>query len=101
MSLTNALLGILARGPVHGYDLRQKFAAMLGGEWSISYGQLYPALSRLTRDGLVSKTPEPGDKASERNVSKSARTGSRSARLLRGRWPWPLFRNEQPASTRH
>jgi DNA-binding PadR family transcriptional regulator len=68
MSLTNALLGILARGPVHGYDLRQKFSAMLGGEWSISYGQLYPALSRLTRDGLISKTPEPGEKAAERNV---------------------------------
>jgi DNA-binding PadR family transcriptional regulator len=68
MSLTHALIGILSREPLHGYDIRQRFEATLGGEWSISYGQLYPALARLTAAGYVDKRSEPGDRASERNV---------------------------------
>jgi DNA-binding PadR family transcriptional regulator len=68
MSLTHALLGILSREPLHGYDIRQRFGQSLGGEWSISFGQLYPALGRLEVAGLVEKSSEPSERASGKHV---------------------------------
>jgi PadR family transcriptional regulator, regulatory protein AphA len=68
MSLTYALLGMISRQPCHGYELRQMFSSALGGEWSISYGQLYPALGRLESAGHIQKRSEPGDRASDRHI---------------------------------
>src|SRR3954469_8243269 len=53
-----AILGLLHRSPMHGYELRKQLAEVLGGLRSISYGSLYPALRRMHAAGLVS-TDEP------------------------------------------
>jgi DNA-binding PadR family transcriptional regulator len=66
MSLTNALLGIIIRGPIHGHAIKQKFEGALGGEWQLSYGQMYPGLGRLVEAGYATRTAEPGDKANDR-----------------------------------
>jgi DNA-binding PadR family transcriptional regulator len=68
MSLTHALIGLLSGGPLHGYEIKQRFASSMGGEWSISYGQLYPALARLTDAGFISKTSQVGEKTIEKHV---------------------------------
>jgi DNA-binding PadR family transcriptional regulator len=47
-----ALLGLLREQDRHGYDLRKRMAE-LGAGTGISYGSLYPALSRLERNGYV------------------------------------------------
>jgi DNA-binding PadR family transcriptional regulator len=44
-----AVLGLLLAHDRHGYELRKRMAE-LGG---VSYGSLYPALSRLERNGFV------------------------------------------------
>ncbi len=53
-----AILGLLQRSPMHGYELRKQLAEVLGGMRSISYGSLYPALKRMRAAGLIS-TDEP------------------------------------------
>jgi DNA-binding PadR family transcriptional regulator len=55
MSVRNALLGLLAQQPRHGYDLHAAFEAVVGGEqnWDVKPAQIYTTLARLEKDGLV------------------------------------------------
>ncbi len=46
-----AVLGLLRRGPRHGYDLRRQLAEL--GFVKVSFGALYPALRRLERKGWI------------------------------------------------
>ncbi|WP_086830093.1 PadR family transcriptional regulator [Allokutzneria sp. NRRL B-24872] len=48
-----AVLGLLHRHPMHGYELRRQLCGLLCGQRSFSFGSLYPALRRLHRAGLV------------------------------------------------
>ncbi|GHG48268.1 hypothetical protein GCM10011331_09890 [Flavimobilis marinus] len=56
-----AVLGMLTLGPMTGYALRETIAGTIGHFWHESFGQLYPTLAALERDGLV--------------ASRAARTG--------------------------
>ena len=53
MSLGHALLGLLERGPRHGYDLKKSYDDQFGQDRPLHYGQVYTTLSRLLRNGLV------------------------------------------------
>jgi DNA-binding PadR family transcriptional regulator len=55
MSVRNALLGLLAQQPRHGYELHAAFEAVVGGEqnWDVKPGQIYTTLARLKDGGLV------------------------------------------------
>lgn len=48
-----AVLGGLSREPMTGYALRSAIRGTLGHFWNESFGQIYPTLARLTRDGMV------------------------------------------------
>jgi DNA-binding PadR family transcriptional regulator len=56
MSIKHAILGLLADGPLHGYELKAAYEAELVPATQLNYGQVYTTLDRLHRDGLV--TPE-------------------------------------------
>jgi DNA-binding PadR family transcriptional regulator len=53
MSVGHALLGILALGPAHGYDLKREHDLRFPGAKPLAYGQVYATLARLERDGHV------------------------------------------------
>ncbi|MEO6142841.1 MAG: PadR family transcriptional regulator [Dermatophilaceae bacterium] len=53
MSVGHALLGILARGPAHGYDLKREHDLRFLGAKPLAFGQVYATLARLERDGHV------------------------------------------------
>ncbi len=57
MSVRNALLGLLAQRPRHGYELHTAFEAVVGGEqnWDVKPAQVYTTLARLEKDGLVAE----------------------------------------------
>ena len=42
-----AILGLLQAGEFHGYEIRKRLRDELGLFANISFGSLYPALSRL------------------------------------------------------
>jgi DNA-binding PadR family transcriptional regulator len=48
-----AILGLLDENDLHGYELRKRLGDLVGLRLAISFGSLYPALSRLERHGLV------------------------------------------------
>jgi DNA-binding PadR family transcriptional regulator len=56
-----ALLGLLARDPKHGYDLKNELEQALGGHWEINFGQIYATLARMERDKLVQVVAEDRD----------------------------------------
>lgn len=55
MSTRHVVLALLDIHPMSGYDIRSHFPISLGSLWSASYGQIYPILHRLHKDGLVTR----------------------------------------------
>jgi DNA-binding PadR family transcriptional regulator len=48
-----AVLGLIVQAPMSGYDVRRQFTSTPMGHYSDSPGAIYPALSRLERDGCI------------------------------------------------
>ena len=48
-----AVLGLLDIEPMHGYQLMRTIAERTGGRWSPSPGAIYPTLSQLEDEGLI------------------------------------------------
>ena len=55
-----AILGLLFEQEMHGYEIRRRLRDELGLFANISFGSLYPALSRLERSGAVTVTESGG-----------------------------------------
>ena len=82
-----AILGLLQEGEFHGYEIRKRLRDELGLFANISFGSLYPALSRLEAAGAVTATesagtpavspiPLTGSLGGERAALRSRRAGS-------------------------
>lgn len=50
-----AVLGALSIEPMTGYAVREAIRDVLGHFWSESFGQIYPALGELERQGFVER----------------------------------------------
>jgi DNA-binding PadR family transcriptional regulator len=62
MNVPLTLLGLVERGPSHGYDLKRDYDTYIGRGKSLPFGQVYATLARLARDGkVVISDLEPGD----------------------------------------
>ncbi|MCZ7573732.1 MAG: PadR family transcriptional regulator [Ardenticatenaceae bacterium] len=70
MSVRNAILGLLAHRPRHGYELHDAFEAMVGGEqnWDLKPAQVYTTLSRLEKQGLVVEDGVEQDGGPEKHI---------------------------------
>lgn len=79
MSVRNAILGLLAQQPRHGYLLRAAFEALVGGEenWDVKPAQIYSTLSRLEETGLVRRNRVARDAGPERHVYAITPSGRR------------------------
>lgn len=76
------VLGFLAEGPLHGYELRRRMEHLSGYTRTISDGTLYPAITRLTKIGLITREQEPGRAGAPRQTLRLTDTGVEG---LRGR----------------
>jgi DNA-binding PadR family transcriptional regulator len=47
------ILSVLARQPMHGYEVIQELEQQSGGRWRPSAGSVYPTLQQLADEGLV------------------------------------------------
>ncbi len=77
MSVRNALLGLLAQKPRHGYELRSAFVAMLGGEsnWDLKPAQVYTTLARLVKAGLIAQQETAQAGGPEKTIYAITATG--------------------------
>ena len=57
-----AVLQLLSQEPMHGYQLMQAIADRSGGRWTPSPGAIYPTISQLEDEGLVTVTADSGRK---------------------------------------
>jgi DNA-binding PadR family transcriptional regulator len=48
-----AILGLLEEGDLHGYEIRRQLRENLGLLANVSFGSIYPALTRLEKSGAV------------------------------------------------
>ena len=88
--MREAMLALLAKEPVHGYELRQRLAKALGpvGE-VLNPGQIYVTLSRLERAGLVQGVQVEQSAAPDKKVYEVTAAGREqvTAWLLDSTWP--------------
>ncbi len=54
----HVVLGLLAGGPRHGYELKHAHDQRLPQAKPLAFGQVYATLTRLARDGLVTSAGE-------------------------------------------
>jgi DNA-binding PadR family transcriptional regulator len=78
MSVAHVLLGVLAERPAHGYDLKRAHDDRFPGAKPLAFGQVYAALAKLERDGLVEVAETLRDGGPER-TTYAITTGGRDA----------------------
>jgi DNA-binding PadR family transcriptional regulator len=66
-----AVLGLLNRTPMHGYELSRQLNSVLGPFRAVAFGTLYPCLKDLTERGLI---------VAETDEETSATRGTRARR---------------------
>ena len=54
--LDMAILGLLEERDLHGYEIRRQLREHLGLLANVSFGSIYPALTRLEKSGAVVAT---------------------------------------------
>lgn len=75
-----ALIGLLHKGPLSGYDLRKVFQSTPMGHYSSSPGAIYPALRRLEEQGLLSGSVDRGQSLRPRKTFRPTRRGTEALR---------------------
>ncbi|MBK8783797.1 MAG: helix-turn-helix transcriptional regulator [Anaerolineales bacterium] len=77
MSVRNAILGLLAQKPRHGYELHAAFSAVVGeATWDVKPAQVYTTLERLEESGLVQTKSDLGEgREPERRIYAITRDG--------------------------
>lgn len=80
-----AVLGVLHRTPMHGYELRKQITSVLGLFRALSYGSLYPCLHELLAAGLIAEEHDEAETAETARPSSPARprSGRRSLKVYR------------------
>jgi DNA-binding PadR family transcriptional regulator len=78
VSVKYGLLGILAKRPQHGYELKRTFEQLTGGFWELNYGQIYQSLDRLSEEGYVHFTVEQEDNVPDKKVYAITEQGKRA-----------------------
>jgi DNA-binding PadR family transcriptional regulator len=77
MSLPNVLLGMLAE-PASGYDLKQRFEQSVRHFWYAELSQIYPALAKLEKDGMLASETVPSSKGPSKKIYSRTSEGKKA-----------------------
>ena len=83
-ALELAILGVLADGPQHGYELQKRIASVAGPAPAVSFGSLYPALGRFEKAGTVTASTEAPERGARIPMTGSLDGEAIAFRLRRG-----------------
>ena len=73
------ILGMIAARPRSGYEIKQLVDSSARFFWAASYGQIYPELKRLEKEGLITGA-DSSRGARQRTIYKLTAEGKRAAR---------------------
>ncbi|MEV0330413.1 PadR family transcriptional regulator [Micromonospora echinospora] len=82
--LDMCLLALLSAEPAHGYELVHRLDA--AGFGTVSYGTIYPLITRLHRLALVTNALQPSPSGPPRKVYRLTETGHDRLRAWREQW---------------
>jgi DNA-binding PadR family transcriptional regulator len=78
------VLGLLKERSMHGYELRKQLGAMLGPFYQVSWGSLYPTLSRLAKAGAVEMEAQQAPRKTKSTRGSTRRTTKATAKSSTG-----------------
>ena len=70
------VLGVLEGTQLHGYEISKRIRQLSDTALAVGEGQLYPALHRLERDGMVAATWVPQEGKPPRKVYRLTEEGA-------------------------
>src|ERR1700691_837470 len=79
--LDMAILGLLEERDLHGYEIRRQLRDNLGILANVSFGSIYPALTRLEKAGAVMATEGPVGPVTRSSAPQPPPPGSLSGDL--------------------
>ncbi|MDO4759522.1 MAG: PadR family transcriptional regulator [Candidatus Saccharibacteria bacterium] len=96
MNTSATLLGLIAYEPSYGYDLKQLYDRLFGGEKPLAFGQVYATLARLSRDRQVAADTENSREGPERKKYQITKLGERNLEewLMKPEAPQPKLQAE-------
>jgi DNA-binding PadR family transcriptional regulator len=90
LEVFDVILALLAKEPVHGYELRARLAQALGPLAEVvSSGQVYVTLGRLERAGLVSAAQGAAEPGADRKVYEVTAAGRERLAAWVAETSWP------------
>jgi DNA-binding PadR family transcriptional regulator len=75
MDIKTLCLGLLALRDASGYEIKKAFEGELSHFYEASFGSIYPALTRLTKEGLVTCTELAQEKRPDKKVYRITSAG--------------------------
>lgn len=71
------ILGLLTHEDMSGYDIKKRIDSSINNFWAAGYGQIYPALKMLEKDGHVIKATGVNVKGPERLIYSITESGKK------------------------
>ncbi|MNO23274.1 Transcriptional regulator PadR-like family protein [compost metagenome] len=75
MKIQGVILGILNSGPHSGYEIKRQFEERFSFFFNASYGSIYPTLSKLEKDNLITKITVRQDGKPNKHVYTISESG--------------------------
>ena len=75
MQTDTICLGLLMSGPKTGYAIKGILSGPLNQIYNLSFGSIYPALGKLTREKLVTFKQQSQDKKPDRKIYSITKKG--------------------------
>lgn len=86
-----AILSVLERGPLHGYEISRRIAQQTRGDLHFTLASLYPLLYRMEKREWIRGTWETSRSGRRRRVYRLTPSGKKKLSPLRREWS-ELFR---------
>jgi DNA-binding PadR family transcriptional regulator len=69
------ILGLLGERPMSGYEIKKVVDIRFGFFWNESFGQIFPALKRLAKQGLIEETDSGAEGGHSRKLYRATPSG--------------------------
>ena len=73
-------------GPLHGYGIARRIEQTSGGQLSVNYGTLYPALLKLEQEGYVASSWGVSENNRKAKYYRLTRAGQRQVEKAMREW---------------